>query len=195
MNNMFSKAAIWVVVALVLFTLFKQFEGKAGTSGMASVPYSEFLDEVKAKHIKEVTIDDSTRTVIAVTTEGKKIKSQGTIFDRGLVGDLVANGIKFDSKPAEEQSFLSQVFISWFPMLLLIGVWIFFMRQMQGGGKGGAFSFGKSKARMLDDANNNVTFADVAGCDEAKEEVTEVVDFCEIQLSSKNSADVFLAVF
>ncbi|MFZ6686230.1 ATP-dependent zinc metalloprotease FtsH [Undibacterium sp. SXout11W] len=177
MNNMFSKAAIWVVVALVLFTLFKQFEGKAGTSGMASVPYSEFLDEVKAKHIKEVTIDDSTRTVIAVTNEGKKIKSQGTIFDRGLVGDLVANGIKFDSKPAEEQSFLSQVFISWFPMLLLIGVWIFFMRQMQGGGKGGAFSFGKSKARMLDDANNNVTFADVAGCDEAKEEVTEVVDF------------------
>ncbi|MFZ6861167.1 ATP-dependent zinc metalloprotease FtsH [Undibacterium sp. Ji67W] len=177
MNNMFSKAAIWVVVALVLFTLFKQFEGKAGTSGMAPVPYSEFLDEVKAKHIKEVTIDDSTRTVMAVTTEGKKIKSQGTIFDRGLVGDLVANGIKFDSKPAEEQSFLSQVFISWFPMLLLIGVWIFFMRQMQGGGKGGAFSFGKSKARMLDDANNNVTFADVAGCDEAKEEVTEVVDF------------------
>ena len=177
MNNMFSKAAIWVVVALVLFTLFKQFEGKAGTSGMASVPYSEFLDEVKAKHIKEVTIDDSTRTVTAVTTEGKKIKSQGTIFDRGLVADLVNNGIKFDSKPAEEQSFLSQVFISWFPMLLLIGVWIFFMRQMQGGGKGGAFSFGKSKARMLDDANNNVTFADVAGCDEAKEEVTEVVDF------------------
>jgi len=176
-NNMFSKAAIWVVVALVLFTLFKQFEGKAGTSGMASVPYSEFLDEVKAKHIKEVTIDDSTRTVTAVTTEGKKIKSQGTIFDRGLVADLVNNGIKFDSKPAEEQSFLSQVFISWFPMLLLIGVWIFFMRQMQGGGKGGAFSFGKSKARMLDDANNNVTFADVAGCDEAKEEVTEVVDF------------------
>ncbi|MBC3861760.1 ATP-dependent metallopeptidase FtsH/Yme1/Tma family protein [Undibacterium jejuense] len=177
MNNMFSKAAIWVVVAMVLFMLFKEFGGKAGTSGMAAVPYSEFLDEVKAKHIKEVTIDDSTRTVTAVTTEGKKIKSQGTIFDRGLVGDLVANGIKFDSKPAEEQSFLSQVFISWFPMLLLIGVWIFFMRQMQGGGKGGAFSFGKSKARMLDDANNNVTFADVAGCDEAKEEVTEVVDF------------------
>ena len=177
MNNMFSKAAIWVVVAMVLFMLFKQFEGKAGTSGMASVPYSEFLDEVKSKHIKEATIDDANRTVTAVTTEGKKIKSQLTIFDRGLVGDLVNNGIKFDNKPPEEQSFLSQVFISWFPFLLLIGVWIFFMRQMQGGGKGGAFSFGKSKARMLDDANNNVTFADVAGCDEAKEEVTEVVDF------------------
>ncbi|NDI84285.1 MULTISPECIES: ATP-dependent zinc metalloprotease FtsH [Undibacterium] len=177
MNNMFSKAAIWVVVALVLFTLFKQFEGKSGSIGVTSVPYSEFLEEVKAKHIKEATIDDANRTVTAVTTDGKKIKSQLTIFDRGLVGDLVNNGIKFDNKPPEEQSFLQQVFISWFPMLLLIGVWIFFMRQMQGGGKGGAFSFGKSKARMLDDTNNNVTFADVAGCDEAKEEVTEVVDF------------------
>ncbi|MBC3886173.1 ATP-dependent zinc metalloprotease FtsH [Undibacterium griseum] len=177
MNNMFSKAAIWVVVALVLFTLFKQFEGKSIGTGMASVPYSEFLDEVKAKHIKEATIDDANRTVTAITSDGKKIKSQLTIFDRGLVGDLVNNGIKFDNKPPEEPSFLSQVFISWFPMLLLIGVWIFFMRQMQGGGKGGAFSFGKSKARMLDDTNNNVTFADVAGCDEAKEEVTEVVDF------------------
>jgi cell division protease FtsH len=174
---MFSKAAIWVVVALVLFTLFKQFEGKSIGAGMASVPYSEFLEEVKAKHIKEATIDDANRTVTAVTTDGKKIKSQLTIFDRGLVGDLVNNGIKFDNKPPEEPSFLSQVFISWFPMLLLIGVWIFFMRQMQGGGKGGAFSFGKSKARMLDDTNNNVTFSDVAGCDEAKEEVTEVVDF------------------
>ncbi|MBC3930296.1 ATP-dependent metallopeptidase FtsH/Yme1/Tma family protein [Undibacterium sp. CY22W] len=174
---MFSKAAIWVVVALVLFTLFKQFEGKSGSIGVTSVPYSEFLEEVKAKHIKEATIDDANRTVTAVTTDGKKIKSQLTIFDRGLVGDLVNNGIKFDNKPPEEQSFLQQVFISWFPMLLLIGVWIFFMRQMQGGGKGGAFSFGKSKARMLDDTNNNVTFADVAGCDEAKEEVTEVVDF------------------
>nr|WP_218132021.1 ATP-dependent zinc metalloprotease FtsH [Undibacterium oligocarboniphilum] len=174
---MFSKAAIWVVVALVLFTLFKQFEGKSIGTGMASVPYSEFLDEVKAKHIKEATIDDANRTVTAITSDGKKIKSQLTIFDRGLVGDLVNNGIKFDNKPPEEPSFLSQVFISWFPMLLLIGVWIFFMRQMQGGGKGGAFSFGKSKARMLDDTNNNVTFADVAGCDEAKEEVTEVVDF------------------
>ncbi|MDB5950794.1 MAG: ATP-dependent metallopeptidase FtsH/Yme1/Tma family protein, partial [Massilia sp.] len=93
------------------------------------------------------------------------------------IGDLIANGVKFDVKQPEEQSFLSQVFISWFPMLLLIGVWVFFMRQMQGGGKGGAFSFGKSKARMMDETNNTVTFADVAGCDEAKEEVNEVVDF------------------
>ncbi|GGX28959.1 ATP-dependent zinc metalloprotease FtsH [Undibacterium squillarum] len=176
MNNMFSKAAIWVVVALVLFTLFKQFESKSANIG-ASVPYSEFLERVKNNRIKEATIDEAARTVTAVTTEGTKIKSQITILDRGLVSDLVSNNVKFDVKAPEEQSFLSQIFISWFPMLLLIGVWVFFMRQMQGGGKGGAFSFGKSKARMLDDTNNNVTFADVAGCDEAKEEVTEVVDF------------------
>src|SRR5690242_1151540 len=94
-----------------------------------------------------------------------------------MVGDLVKDGVKVEARPEEEQSFLAQIFISWFPMLLLIGVWIFFMRQMQGGGRGGAFSFGKSKARMLDESNNTVTFADVAGCDEAKEEVGELVEF------------------
>ncbi|TFV90970.1 ATP-dependent metallopeptidase FtsH/Yme1/Tma family protein [Oxalobacteraceae bacterium OM1] len=175
MNNMFSKAAIWVVIALVLFTVFKQFDGRTLAGGATPVPYSDFLDEVKAKHIKEATIED--RSIVATTTDGKKVKTAVTYLDRGLIGDLVNNGVKFDVKQPEEQSFLSQVFISWFPMLLLIGVWVFFMRQMQGGGKGGAFSFGRSKARMLDEASNTVTFADVAGCDEAKEEVQELVDF------------------
>ncbi len=175
MNNMFSKAAIWVVIALVLFTVFKQFDGRGIGSGAQSIAYSDFLDEVKAKHIKDATIED--RTITATTQEGKKIKAAITYLDRGLIGDLVNNGVKFDVKQPEEQSFLSQVFVSWFPMLLLIGVWVFFMRQMQGGGKGGAFSFGKSKARMLDEASNTVTFGDVAGCDEAKEEVQELVDF------------------
>ncbi len=175
MNNMFSKAAVWVVIALVLFTVFKQFDGRALSSGAAPIPYSDFLDEVKAKRIKDATIED--RTIVATTTDGKKIKTAITYLDRGLIGDLVNNDVKFDVKQPEEPSFLSQVFISWFPMLLLIGVWIFFMRQMQGGGKGGAFSFGKSKARMLDENSNAVTFADVAGCDEAKEEVQELVDF------------------
>jgi cell division protease FtsH len=174
-NNMFSKAAIWVVIALVLFTVFKQFDGRTLAGGATSVAYSDFLDEIKSKHIKEATIED--RMIVATTTDGKKIKTAITYLDRGLIGDLVNNGIKFDVKQPEEQSFLSQVFISWFPMLLLIGVWIFFMRQMQGGGKGGAFSFGRSKARMLDEASNTITFADVAGCDEAKEEVQELVDF------------------
>jgi len=174
-NNMFSKAAIWVVIALVLFTVFKQFDGRGLTGGATPIPYSDFLDEVKAKHIKDATIED--RSIVATTQDGKKIKTAITYLDRGLIGDLVNNGVKFDVKQPEEQSFLSQVFISWFPMLLLIGVWVFFMRQMQGGGKGGAFSFGRSKARMLDEASNTVTFADVAGCDEAKEEVQELVDF------------------
>ena len=93
------------------------------------------------------------------------------------MGDLINSGAKVDVKPREEQSLLTSIFVSWFPMLLLIGVWIFFMRQMQGGGRGGAFSFGKSRARMLDESNNSITFADVAGCDEAKEEVKELVDF------------------
>ena len=175
MNNMFSKAAIWVVIALVLFTVFKQFDGRGLSSGAQLVAYSDFLDEVKAKHVKDATIED--RSIVATTQDGKKIKTAITYLDRGLIGDLVSNGVKFDVKQQEEQSFLSQVFISWFPMLLLIGVWVFFMRQMQGGGKGGAFSFGRSKARMLDEASNTVTFADVAGCDEAKEEVSELVEF------------------
>ena len=175
MNNMFSKAAIWVVIALVLFTVFKQFDSRGLAGSAQSVAYSDFLDQVKARRIKEATIED--RSIIATTEDGKKIKTAITYLDRGLIGDLVANDVKFDVRQPEEQSFLTQVFISWFPMLLLIGVWVFFMRQMQGGGKGGAFSFGRSKARMLDEASNTVTFADVAGCDEAKEEVHELVEF------------------
>jgi len=174
-NNMFSKAAIWVAILLVLFMLFKQFDGHSLSSGATSIQYSDFLDEVHAKHIKDAVLEGA--TIIATTQDGKKVKATMTILDHGLIGDLINNGVRFDNKAPEEQSFLSQVFISWFPMLLLIGVWVFFMRQMQGGGKGGAFSFGKSKARMLDETNNAVTFADVAGCDEAKEEVSELVDF------------------
>lgn len=175
MNNMFSKTAIWVVIALVLFTVFKQFDSRGMAAGATPIQYSDFLDEVKSQRIKDVVIED--RSIIATTSDGKKVKTTVTYLDRGLIGDLVNNGVKFDIKQPEEQSFLSQIFISWFPMLLLIGVWVFFMRQMQGGGKGGAFSFGKSKARMLDEASNTVTFGDVAGCDEAKEEVQELVDF------------------
>ncbi|MGI4850076.1 MAG: ATP-dependent zinc metalloprotease FtsH, partial [Janthinobacterium lividum] len=175
MNNMFSKAAIWVVIALILFTVFKQFDERTVGGGATTIAYSDFLDEVRSKRIREAVIED--RTIVGTTTDGKKIKATVTNMDRGLIGDLVANDVKFDVRQPEPPSFLSQIFISWFPMLLLIGVWVFFMRQMQGGGKGGAFSFGKSKARMLDENSNSVTFADVAGCDEAKEEVQELVDF------------------
>jgi cell division protease FtsH len=177
-NNMLAKAAIWMVIALVLFTVFKQFEGRQRV-GDAYMPYSEFLAEVKSGRIKTVTIQESgvTPEVVAITQDDRRIRTVATVLDRGLMGDLISAGVKVDVKPREEQSLLTSIFVSWFPMLLLIGVWIFFMRQMQGGGRGGAFSFGKSRARMLDESNNNITFVDVAGCDEAKEEVQELVDF------------------
>ena len=174
MNNLFKSVGIWLVVALVLMTVFNQFNARQQSTAQAQLDYSQFLEEVKAGHIEKVTIEG--RALKATTTDGKRILSYAP-SDIWLVSDLLKNGVKIEAKPEEEQSFLMSIFVSWFPMLMLIGVWIFFMRQMQGGKGGGAFSFGKSKARMLDDAKERVTFADVAGCDEAKEEVSELVDF------------------
>jgi cell division protease FtsH len=178
-NQWFSKIAVWLVVALVLFTVFKQFD-RVSTGG-SQIAYSDFLEEVRAKRIKSVVLQESgsgATEIIAITTDDKRLRSTATYLDRGLVGDLLASGVKFDVKAREEPSLIMSLLVSWGPMLLLIGVWVYFMRQMQGGGgKGGAFSFGKSRARMLDESNNTVTFADVAGCDEAKEEVKELVDF------------------
>jgi len=177
-NQWFSKIAVWLVIALVLFTVFKQFDTR-GAAGAGSMGYSDFLEEVRSKRIRSALIQEGQggTEIVAVTTDDRKVKTTATYLDRGLVGDLIANGVKFDVKPREEGSLLMTLLVSWGPMLLLIGVWVYFMRQMQGGGKGGAFSFGKSKARLLDESANQVTFADVAGCDEAKEEVKEVVDF------------------
>ncbi len=172
MNNMFKNLAIWLVIGLVLMTVFNQFNNRQVATG--AVEYSQFIEEVKAGRISKVVMEG--RTLKATTSEGKRITSYAPP-DLWLVSDLLKNGVKIEAKPEEEPSFLMNLFVSWFPMLLLIGVWVFFMRQMQGGGKGGAFSFGKSKARMTDEAQNTITFVDVAGCDEAKEEVQEIVDF------------------
>jgi cell division protease FtsH len=165
------------VIALVLFAVFKQFN--TGATQGNQIGYSDFLEEVHNKQIKSVTLQDGPAgtEIFAVTTDGARQHAIGTYQDRGLIGDLVNNNVKFDVKAREEPSMLLSLLVSWGPMLLLIGVWVYFMRQMQGGGKGGAFSFGKSRARMLDESNNAITFADVAGCDEAKEEVKELVDF------------------
>ncbi|MFZ5523943.1 MAG: ATP-dependent zinc metalloprotease FtsH [Pseudomonadota bacterium] len=173
MNN-FKSIAIWMVVALVLMTVFNQFNTRQQQTAQVQLDYSQFLDEVKQGHITKVTIEG--HTLKATTSEGKRIASYAP-SDLWMVSDLLKNGVSIEAKPEEEPSFLMNIFVSWFPMILLIGVWIFFMRQMQGGGKGGAFSFGKSKARMLDENKERYTFADVAGCDEAKEEVSELVDF------------------
>ncbi|MEZ5613962.1 MAG: ATP-dependent zinc metalloprotease FtsH [Rhodocyclaceae bacterium] len=172
MNNLFKNLAIWLVIGVVLMTVFNQFGARQVAQN--TLEYSQFLDEVKAGRIAKVVIQG--RTLEATTTEGRRIISYAP-QDLWMVSDLLKNNVKVVARPDEEQSFLMSLFVSWFPMLLLIGVWIFFMRQMQGGGKGGAFSFGKSRARILDESTNTITFADVAGCDEAKEEVAELVEF------------------
>jgi len=172
LNNIVKNIAIWIIIAVVLMTVFNQFAGKSGAD--TQMVYSQFINEVKQGHIAKVTIEG--RVLHGETSDGKKFNSYAP-YDPGMIGDLLDHNVKVEAKPEQEQSLLVSILINWFPMILLIGVWIFFMRQMQGGGKGGAFSFGKSKARQLDGANNSTTFADVAGCDEAKEEVAEVVEF------------------
>jgi len=172
LNNLLKNVGIWLVIALVVLTVVKQFDARQTTRD--AVPYSEFMDQAKQGRVESATIEGRSIKWVGTDKKTNLTYSPGDIW---MVSDLLKDGVKVQAKPEEEQSFLAQVFISWFPMLLLIGVWIFFMRQMQGGGRGGAFSFGKSKARMLDESNNTVTFADVAGCDEAKEEVSELVEF------------------
>ncbi|SBT05465.1 protease, ATP-dependent zinc-metallo [Candidatus Accumulibacter aalborgensis] len=169
---MFKNLAIWLVIGLVLMTVFNQFNTRQ--VAQSSMEYSQFIEEVGKGTIAKVVIEG--RVLKATTTDGRKLTSYAPP-DLWMVSDLLKHGVKIEAKPEEEQSFLMSIFVSWFPMLLLIGVWVFFMRQMQGGGRGGAFSFGKSKARLLDESTNTITFADVAGCDEAKEEVSELVDF------------------
>src|SRR5574343_352154 len=157
-------------------TVFKQFQPRETQN---QLEYSQFISDVETGKVQALTIEGN--PLRGQVIRGKR--NDGTQFstyaplDTKLVDVLIQNNVRFSAKPEEEPSMLMNIFISWFPMLLLIGVWFFFMRQMQGGGKGGAFSFGKSKARMLDQDTNTVTFADVAGCDEAKEEVKEIVDY------------------
>ena len=173
MNNLAKNVGIWLVIALVLMTVFNQITTRQAAQD--NIAYSQFMDEVKDGHVKQAYVEG--RTIRWTNSDGKKFTTYSPGTDIWMISDLLKYGVTVTAKPDEEQSMLLQIFISWFPMLLLIGVWIFFMRQMQGGGRGGAFSFGKSRARMLDENSNTVTFADVAGVDEAKEEVGELVEF------------------
>ncbi|MDO4724740.1 MAG: ATP-dependent zinc metalloprotease FtsH [Comamonadaceae bacterium] len=180
MNNQWiSKVAMWLVLLVVLFTVFKRFDAGPG-AGATPVAYSDFIAAVQNGEVREVNVQDTgtgSFDILAIRNDDRRIRTTGSMADRGLFDDLLNSNVKLNLKEREQRSLLGSLLISWGPMLILIGVWIYFMRQMQGGGKGGAFSFGKSKARMLDESNNTVTFADVAGADEAKEEVKEVVDF------------------
>ncbi|RMD78101.1 MAG: ATP-dependent zinc metalloprotease FtsH [Gammaproteobacteria bacterium] len=164
---------LWVVIAVVLMSVFNSF----GPPQVASrqLPYSDFIQEVRDGRVTEVTIQG--RTIRGERLGGERFVTYSP-GDPGLVGELLDHGVVIKARPQEQQSLLMQVFISWFPMLLLIAVWIFFMRQMQGGGGGrGAMSFGRSRARLHSEDQVKVTFNDVAGVEEAKEEVAELVEF------------------
>ena len=134
-NQWFSKVAVWLVIAMVLFTVFKQFDTRGGV-GSGTVSYSEFLDQVRNNQVKSAIIPEGAAggEIVAVTNDDRKIRTTATVLDRGLVGDLIDHNVKFDVKPREEGSLLMTLLVSWGPMLLLIGVWVYFMRQMQGGG-------------------------------------------------------------
>ena len=170
-SNMFQKVGVWLIVGLVLFTVFKQFDKP---KDQTQVTYSQFMDDAKAGKVKRVDVQGRTLQVTPADGVKYSIISPGDIW---MVGDLMKYGVQVTGKADDEPNMLVSALYYLGPTLLIIGFWFFMMRQMQGGGKGGAFSFGKSKARLIDENSNTVTFADVAGCDEAKEEVYELVDF------------------
>nr|WP_216862409.1 ATP-dependent zinc metalloprotease FtsH [Polynucleobacter sp. 30F-ANTBAC] len=168
---MIQKIGVWLIVGLVLFTVFKQFDKpRAGES----ITYTQFMEDAKNGKVKRVDVQGRNIQVTPMDGQKYSVVSPGDIW---MVGDLMKFGVQVTGKADEEQSLLVSALYYLGPTLLIIGFWFLMMRQMQGGGKGGAFSFGKSKARLIDENTNAITFADVAGCDEAKEEVFELVDF------------------
>ena len=173
MNDMAKNLILWLVIAVVLMSLFQGF-GKDDAK-RSQIDYTTFVKEINQGQIQQVQINGE---VV------KGMRNNQTPFvtyipspDLDLLNDLIKHNVLVEGTPPEETSFLTSIFVSWFPMLLLIGVWVFFMRNMQGGGKGGAMSFGKSKAKLMGEDQIKTTFADVAGCDEAKEDVKELVDY------------------
>ena len=176
MNNLAKNLLLWLVIAVVLMSVFNNFGNRPAQT--RPLEYSQFYAKVTEGRVDKVTIEG--RKIQGALKGGETFTTYSPETDnRALIGDLLKNGVLVEGKPPEEQSLLLQIFINWFPMLLLVGVWVFFMRQMQGGGggRGGAMGFGKSKARMLTEEQNKITFEDVAGVEEAKEEVGELVEF------------------
>src|SRR3990172_2509383 len=173
LNNLAKNLLLWLVIAIVLMSVFNNFGNRP--QAVRPLEYSAFIQKVKQNEVERVTIQGREISGKFKSSESFTTFSPG---DPGLIGDLLDHGVAIEAKPQEEQSLLLTIFINWFPLLLLVGVWVFFMRQMQGGvGGRGAMSFGKSKARMLTEEQNKTTFEDVAGIEEAKEEVQELVEF------------------
>lgn len=174
MNEMTKNILLWVVIGIILMSVFSNF---TPTTGPKEMSYSDFIQSVERASISEVKIEG--RVISGNTLEGKHFTTYSPETDnRALIGTLLENTVKIVGEPPKQQSLLVQLFISSFPILLIVGIWVYFMRQMQGGAGGrGAISFGKSKAKLLGEDQVKVNFSDVAGCDEAKEEVSELVDF------------------
>ena len=176
-NDMLKNILIWTVVATIMLSIFNHFGQQQMMGGSQRLDYSDFIDQVHKGQVSAVLIEG--QTIKGVYKNGRAFVTYNP-GDPGLMGDLLDYKVKIKARPPEQQSVLMQIFISWFPMLLLIAVWVYFMRSAAGGGmggKGGPLSFGKSKAKMLTADEVKVTFDDVAGADEAKEEVAEIVDF------------------
>ncbi|MBI3570265.1 MAG: ATP-dependent metallopeptidase FtsH/Yme1/Tma family protein [Gammaproteobacteria bacterium] len=173
MNNLTKNLLLWLVIAIVLMSVFNNFGNRQPTA--RPMEYSTFIQKVRSDEIDRVTIQG--REITGKLKSGESFTTYNP-GDQQVFNDLIDHKVQFEGKPQEEQSLLLTIFINWFPLLLLVGVWVFFMRQMQGGmGGRGAMSFGKSKARMLSEEQNKITFDDVAGVEEAKEEVGELVEF------------------
>ena len=175
MSDMAKNLILWLVIAVVLMSVFQSFNG--GDQADRQTSYTQFVSDARSGAIQEVSIESTSGTITGTKTNGERFQTIMPMYDKDILNDLLKSNVNVKGVKPEEQSFLASILISWFPMLLLIGVWIFFMRQMQGGGGRGAMSFGKSKARLLGEDQIKTTFADVAGCDEAKEDVSELVDF------------------
>lgn len=175
MNDMVKNLFLWLIIAIVLVSVFSNF-GPRHTAA-DKITYSQFLKEVDQGQVNSVTIEDN-KVIKGITKANHRFVTYLPMQDDALLGELIKSKVDVSGQEKQQESFLLHLFVNWFPMLLLIGVWIFFMRQMQGGGGGrGAMSFGRSRARLLGEDQVKVTFADVAGVDEAKDEVKELVDF------------------
>ncbi len=173
MSNFGRNLALWVIIALLLVVLFNLFQPGAGRSAASQIPYSDFITDVNSGQVREVLIQG--RVVSGELNDSRTFQTY-TPDDPSLVSRLTDKGVRVTAKPEESDSTLLRILVNWFPMLLLVGVWVFFMRQMQSGG-GRAMGFGKSRARMLTEKQGRVTFEDVAGIDEAKSELQEIVEF------------------
>ncbi|EMY45836.1 cell division protein [Glaesserella parasuis gx033] len=175
MNDMFKNILLWAVIGITLMTAFQGFESNFNSAN--TVEYSTFIDDLKQNRLREVNFKSNNETITVAKVDGSEYQTVMPMYDRDLLNDLLNKNVKVIGEPAERRGLLSQILISWFPMIMLIGFWVFYMRQMQGGGGRGAMGFGKSKAKMIAPDRIKTRLTDVAGCDEAKEEVAEVVDF------------------